>query len=222
MESENTNKVVIEDEDVKRFLGASKPSSAKWESENTPSEGVKVPREPFLKSDDVSATELLSGALGFRKSITCTQQDKEAYLKAALSESPLSLIVDMLGGKMRLKFKARNANDQNVIVDTVKYRASFYADGVNMVRTNLELQQLCLIFMLEEVNGTPFKYHVKLPSGSNYVSAFDPINTALENMRVELPDNIWQLYLNGMIIFTEKQALMQEMCLNRDFWIPAG
>jgi hypothetical protein len=171
---------------------------------------------------------MLTEALVSTEKITVTDIEKSLFVKALLNDEPVRFQVELLGGKLKVEMRSRTLHEQRRIFDVLNKDQSdgtippVQIDGKaapDLAYQITRLNQYCMAFMIERVNGELFS-DLKLTKDCSVDDAQTKLH-ALVNEKIEGINGIrWSALLNAMRIFETKCAKMSTEANSEDFWKP--
>lgn len=152
--------------------------------------------------------------------IEVTEQDKQDYLRAVLNDEPVIFTIDMCGGKVKVKLRARTAWEQSLV-----YEAVFQDQEMKIVNEFrqgvIQLQKYSAVLMVQEINGRLFSTEKFDKKNDDWQKDVDKLRE-LVTERIDSMDGAkLTLVLNALRIFEFKLARIGTQCLSGNFWNPA-
>ena len=182
-------------------------------------EKVMVPRDPINSPEAAVQSDLFVSKVRWKRDLEISDKDKEAYLRAILHEATFTLDMQFFGGRCTLTFRARSNHEQDMCINALDVLAKERGQ-INLLSANTELQQFSLAIMLIKVDGKDVEGAVTIPVDMKMEEAVKLLHAQMPRIK-GYGETKWGVYSQAMMMFHEKQALMQEESLNGDFWPPA-
>jgi hypothetical protein len=178
------------------------------------------PDRTFDGGDETQA--IISEAFVPTKDIACTDMEKELFLKAVLTDSPIRLPIMFYNGKLKIEIRSRTVHEQRRCFDAVemdKKDGLFGAEDLAMAVTRLHYYLAAL--MVERYDGQLFS-ELTIPTGN-------PVTDDVQKMRKFVTEKLegmnqlkWSTILNALRIFEHKCSRLNTEAANEDFWKPHG
>ena len=178
-----------------------------------------VPRDQLFDPYDDGMTDLdelpaIDGA------IEVTEQDKQDYLRAVLNDEPVVFTIELCGGQVKVKLRARTAWEQSLV-----YEAVFQDQEMKIVNEFrqgiIQLQKYSAVLMIQEINGRLFsneKFEKK--DEDNWQKDVDKLRELVTEKIDSMDGAKLTLILNALRIFEFKLARIGTQCLSGNFWNP--
>lgn len=152
-----------------------------------------------------------------------SEDDKEAYLEAMLTESNLHLPIKMSNG-ITIVCRDLNMYERNLSLQLAKDKIIKNKYMPDMVIT--VLREIRLPMQIVKINNKPFKtiYFDYNADVTDEVFEADKkaLDASYKKTILPLPSMLQSLYLKALNIFEHKLARLEEAAFNSDFWNPVG
>jgi len=186
-----------------------------------PVERVKVDADPVFSEPNPEETAVQSALVDIR-AVTVTEDDKALFMKAMLCDEPITLKIQLFGGRFSMVFRSRTMHEQRRVLDALRLAqksGELASDDPALLFTRL--QQYFTAMMLRSINDETFSDLNIVPG-----KTVDEDAKAIQKVFVEKLEGMhhirWAAVLNGLRIFEEKCRQLSENCANEDFWKPQG
>lgn len=150
-----------------------------------------------------------------------TNQDKEVYLEAMLTEMPLHLDIKMKNG-ITITCRDLNMYERSLSLELAKERIKEASMRPEMVLS--VLRDIRLPMQIVKVNNKPFKTIKFEFDPESSLDKFDRDKEELRklsrNVLMPIPSVLQAMYTKALNVFEHKLAVLEESAFNSDFWNP--
>lgn len=192
-----------------------------------PEPETKLAPDPVLSGDNPDEMMLRSAMTDFNQ-VTLSDEEKNLFIKALLTDTPVRLDIAHFNGQAVFSFRSRTMYEQKRVLDVLHFDI-----GEKVLPDNdpaqfyTRLQQYMAAVMLERVNGKIFSDFALVPEADSHT------NESLQKDALTLRDFFnrklatmghirWVATLNALREFEAKCRKMSEECINENFWKPQG
>lgn len=154
--------------------------------------------------------------------IPVTTEDQALYLKAVMNDKPVILEVQLANG-MTVRVRSLTAYEGDLVTIAAENYMREYTDG-HLETALMTMQGARVVMQVEAVNNIPFdNVHFKFTAGEtdrkkDVKNLIEAMSAAQSDMSVFR----YGLLVRAVNIFEHKMNRLNELALNRDFWVPAG
>ena len=183
-------------------------------------EKISLPPDPLMQ-ENKQAT-IMEEAIPRGHRVEVSDLERDLYLKAVLTDEPIRLVIEVLGGNLKLEFRSRTMHEQERILSVVRQdvRDKLIQEG-DAALAYTRLQQYCVCLQLRRINEDHFSDLV-LPAESSFDKDRDTLRAAFLQLHPKMSQLRWNAIYDGLVTFESKCRQLSEESLNTDFWKPRG
>lgn len=213
-------------EAVKQFMGektAELTPEAQAAQEQSETQSPKVslpPNQEFDNGDPVG--NYITEALTSLDKTEITGTDRELFLKAVLTDTPIRMTVSLYNGKFALEARSRSTFEQKRVFDVLKLdqKEKLIEDG-DLAAIATRMHYYLAALMVERINGVLVS-ELTLAPGKPLEEDAAKLRAAADKLFETMTSLRWTSILNALRIFEHKCARMNSEAANGDFWNPQG
>ena len=217
-------------EAVKQFMGEKTaeltlnetPGQAPTEAQTeAPTPKVSLPpNQEFDNGDPVG--NYITEALTALDKTEITGTDRELFLKAVLTDTPIRMTVSLYNGKFALEARSRSTFEQKRVFDVLKLdqKEKLIEDG-DLAAIATRMHYYLAALMVERINGVLVS-ELTLTPGKTVEEDAAKLRAAADKLFESMTSLRWTSILNALRIFEHKCARMNSEAANGDFWNPQG
>ena len=182
---------------------------------------VKYPKSTTFDENPGSVDSIMREALSHEAgTISVTESDKAAYLKAVLNDVPVILPIELCKGELKVEIRSRSAWEQTCLYAAVQKDQD---DGIirDLATVIIQLQKYGCALMVLSLNGVPYS-DLKLDVSESLEDCVKKLQQQKDKLVENLSIPKWSLLLNALRAYETKLSELGSSCLNENFWEPAG
>ncbi len=182
---------------------------------------ITLPPDPLVQQKPDSETILAQTLTDLDPSqAEVTDTDKDIYLRAVLTDTPVELTVSMYSGKWNAVVRARTVYEQQRVFDILRWEMeNKHLTQGDVAMYVHRLHEYLALVMIKRVNSAIF-VDLELKQGSSLEEDSKKLRELVVNKFDSTSQVRWMVIWNTLRIFETKMAKLGSMALNQDFWKP--